>query len=328
MATDTQMRVPTLRKMEVADILDTAIRLYRHNFLLFLGIVAVVQLVVMAANMVVLWFVLGPTMTPGPGEQIPWDALARLLPLGLVLLASVFALYSLSEGALAFAVSETYLGRRISFAEAYRRVWPLVWRLLLTMILVTLAVGAGTVFCLVPGIILAVWFATTTPIVAVERSSGVAAMSRSHHLVAGHGWRVFGTLLLLYLIVSVATYSLAVPPYLVVILLLGERSPLLAQGALQAISAVTNIIVQPVFMIGIVLVYYDLRIRKEGFDLAMLAEALERGRPGGIPYDLPKSPAPVLAESFQPDEQIILPPRPEPAEWGSEPPGELSNNGD
>ena len=132
-------RVPVLEKMEIADILDTAIRLYRHNFVPLLEIVAIVQIVVLAGNLVMTWLFWGSVMTTS-GEEVPWGALARAAPIALVWIGALIILFPLSEAALAFATSEFYLGRRISVIEAYRRMWPLAWRLLLTMFLVYLGV--------------------------------------------------------------------------------------------------------------------------------------------------------------------------------------------
>ncbi len=175
-------RVPLLQKMEIADILDTAIRLYRHNFTLFMEIVAVVQVFLMAIYMIGAWSASQTLMATG-GEEIPWKALVSLGPLGLLYIGGWILLFPVSEAALAFAVSETYLGRRISVLEAYQRMWPLVWRLLGTMILVSIVILLGTSMCLIPGLLVWVWFAITTPIVALERTAGPTAMDRSYRLV-------------------------------------------------------------------------------------------------------------------------------------------------
>ncbi len=313
-------QVPILAKMEIADILDAAIRLYRHNFLLLLQIVAVVQLVVLAGNLVMTWLFFGSLMGTS-GEEVPWAAIIGGAPLLLVWAVGMIILVPLSQGALAFAISEAYLGRRISAVEAYRRMWPLVWRLLLTMILVGLATATGLIFCIIPAFILMVWFAITTPIVAIERIWGPEAMRRSYDLISGHGWRVFATLLLLYLIVGVATYAIYALPYIALTALLADTNPLLYQSLAQAVQTVANIIVQPVAMIGIVLIYYDLRIRKEGFDLMMLAQAMEASSPGAGRDWGAEGFRPASVElPPRPEDQPPLPPKPDQPEDGLPPP--------
>ncbi len=320
MSETTSGQVPLLQKMEIADILDTAIRLYRHNFLLLLEIVAIVQVVALAGNLVMIWFFLGSLMGT-QGEQVPWAAIIGGAPLLLVWAAGMIILVPLGQGALAFAISEAYLGRRISAFEAYRRMWPLIWRLLITMILVGLATAAGLIFCVIPAIILMVWFAVVTPTVAVERIWGPEAMRRSYDLVSGHGWRVFGTLFLLYLIVGVATYAIYALPTFGIMLLLSESNPLVAQSLSQAIQTVASIIVEPVLMTGIVLIYYDLRIRKEGFDLVTLTQALERSRGVGAGEEKPAASQPSDRElPPAPDTRGPLPPRPNESEPEQQPP--------
>ncbi len=313
-------RVPLLQKMEIADILDTAIRLYRHNFTLFMEIVAVVQVFLMAIYMIGAWSASQTLMATG-GEEIPWKALVSLGPLGLLYIGGWILLFPVSEAALAFAVSETYLGRRISVLEAYQRMWPLIWRLLGTMILVSIVISLGTGMCLIPGILVWVWFAITTPIVALERTAGPTAMDRSYRLVSGHWWRVLGALLLLQLIIIVATVAISIPPVLGVMLLLGESNPLLAQALTTAIQAITNIVVRPVLMIGTVLIYYDLRIRKEGFDLVTLTQALERSRGGAVDERKPAVEEPAR-QDLPPTVPMRtpLPPRPNQPKSEQQPP--------
>ena len=319
--TDTnQQRVPLLQKMEIADILDTAIRLYRQNFTLFMEIVAVVQVFLMAIYVIGMWAATQTIMTTG-GEEIPWQALLGLGPLGLLYIGGWILLFPLSEAALAFAVSEAYLGRRISVLEAYRRMWPLIWRLLGTMILVSIVISLGIGMCLIPGILVWVWFAITTPIVALERSWGPTAMDRSYRLVSGHWWRVLGTLLLLQLILIVVTLAISLPAMLAVMLLLSESDPLLAQSLMTAIQTITNIVVRPVLMIGVVLIYYDLRIRKEGFDLVTLTQALERSRGEGAGEEKPAASQPSERElPPAPDTLVALPPRPNESKSEQQPP--------
>jgi len=320
MSETTSGQVPLLQKMEIADILDTAIRLYRHNFTLFMEIVAVVQVFLMAIYMIGMWAVSQTVMTTA-GEEIPWEILLGLGPIGLLYIGGWILLFPVSEGALAFAISETYLGRRISVLEAYRRMWPLIWRLLGTMILVSIVISLGTGMCLIPGLLVWVWFAITTPIVALERSWGPTAMDRSYRLVSGHWWRVFGALLLLQLIIIVATVAVSAVPVVAVMLLFGESSPLLTQSLTTAIQTIGNIVVRPVLMIGTVLIYYDLRIRKEGFDLVMLTQALERSRGDGVGEEQPSASQPSGRElPPAPDTPVPLPPRPDQSKPEQQPP--------
>jgi hypothetical protein len=69
-----------------------------------------------------------------------------------------------------------------------------VVNLLLTGILVALGVGIGLLFCVAPGLYLAVSWAVAIPVVALEGRSGPEALTRSNQLVEGNRWQVFAVL--------------------------------------------------------------------------------------------------------------------------------------
>lgn len=69
-----------------------------------------------------------------------------------------------------------------------------VVNLLITGILVGLGVGVGLLFCIAPGIYLAVSWAVAIPVVALEGRSGPEALTRSNQLVEGNRWQVFAVL--------------------------------------------------------------------------------------------------------------------------------------
>lgn len=67
----------------------------------------------------------------------------------------------------------------------------------------------GTVLLIVPGLILMTIWAVTVPVVVVERQDVFDAFGRSQDLVHGNGWKVFGILLLLGLIILGTTLPFA-----------------------------------------------------------------------------------------------------------------------
>jgi hypothetical protein len=111
----------------------------------------------------------------------------------------------------------------------------------------------------------------------LEDARGMPSLQRSRGLVTGHGWHVFGTLFLTGLGTSIATMVLAVPVSVGAVAVATYRPELLphAQLVSQCVQQVIGVFLGPVFMIVQTLTYYDLRIRKEGFDLQMMAAAIE-----------------------------------------------------
>jgi uncharacterized membrane protein len=250
-----------LRPLTVGEILDTSFSLYRRHF----TALATVALICTGVPLVLRLFL------EAAGGIFSNLALALLYGISLVVLNLV------ATGATVFIVSESYLGRPISAREALDRATPYIGRILVCSLLLALVVGLGLLLLLIPGIILAVGLALAIPAVVLEpRSSASAALSRSWELTRGARWRIFGLgvtlLVLLYIPVFAITGLLAwlVSPGQAVI---GSASVLMI-GVL-AVSGIVQMFIYPLFYCVLTVTYYDLRVRKEGFDLELLVSTLQ-----------------------------------------------------
>ncbi len=217
----------------------------------------------------------------------------------------------LMQAALAKAVAEVYLGGRIMLGSVYRfalRCWPtLVTVTILNGMIVSAVVLLGALLP-VAGIVLAGGLSTgdwlTPPglheivagviglvvglqlsvvitvklffgplVVVLEEEGAFSALRRSWELTGGHFWRILVVLGILWLFVTVLTGIIVWPAQFAAIF--AEQLPVsVAQAVLHGLSAFAQLFIQPIQIIGTVLLYYDLRMRKEGFDLVMMAEAI------------------------------------------------------
>lgn len=312
---------PVLRPLSIAEILDTAFRLWRRNFGTLVSIAAVVYvpLAVIEALLAVLLKHAGAgAETAGAGGMpVPGAGLAGAALGGALVIAAVMAVgMALVYAALAVAVSRHYLGETTTVADAYQHVMPRVGALLGTWLLVFLAVAIGVMLCVIPGIYLAVVLAFAWPLVVLENRGPTDAMSRSSQLVSGYWGRVFLTMLLLSLIVGVIQWAVAGPASLIGQAVLGRGA--LGAGFVQLVGAIVQMVVLPLSVTGLIVLYYDLRVRKEAFDLQLLAA--EIGPKVGVPASavMPGKP-PFAPTSEQPP--IVptglseeLPPAPGPEE--------------
>ena len=114
-------------------------------------------------------------------------------------------------------------------------------------------------------------YGTTTPIVVLEElPSSFDAFGRSWELTRGLRGKVFGTLFVTVLI------SYIVPQMVVT----GINSFVSAGGntSLQTffvvLSSLIGIVLAPILPCALTLLYYDLRVRREAFDLEILSEQL------------------------------------------------------
>ena len=256
------MTPPTLRPLTVGEILDTSFSLYRRHF----SALATVALVCTGLPLVLRLFL------EAGGGLLSNLLLAFLYGLSLVVLNLI------ATGATVFIVSESYLGRPLGAREALSRSTPYIGRILVCSMLIAFIVGLGFMLMVIPGVILAVGLALAIPAVVLESgSSATAALSRSWELTRGSRWRILGlgvTLLILLYIPFVAITGL-----LAVVLpqASGERFGAASVWTVAAIAVggVVQMFIYPLFYCVLTVTYYDLRVRKEGFDLELLASTLQ-----------------------------------------------------
>jgi hypothetical protein len=243
---------PPLRPLTLGEILDVSFGLYRSMFLTLLVVGVAVHLAP----------VLIQTYLQASGRIFLLD----FVNLGYWLLAVI--MNSVGVAATTSIISEAYLGRRISAGEALRRALPLIWPLLVVSLLSSLLIGIGFMLLVVPGVILLSGLLLSSVAMVVEAPPrATTAMARSWELTRGYKGQVFGTVLVAFLLLLV--------PRVAVSTIWGLSGGSSAALPPLVISSILEVVVYPYLYTVITLVYYDLRIRKEGFDLDLLAQASE-----------------------------------------------------
>ncbi|MGH9603113.1 MAG: hypothetical protein ACRD24_12075 [Terriglobales bacterium] len=283
----------TLRPMNTGELLDRTITLYRRHFFLFVGISAPPNLVVMAVTV-------GAVLT-GPLLKEAGAASSLALGLSILILLPIVAVvylltYALAQAATTFAISEIYLGRVTTITQAYDRMKFRMFRLLLIWIVIAFAAAAGLLLCIIPGIWVILRTAVAVPAAVIEDLKTMPAIERSIALTKGSWVRV----LLVYILVTVLNYAAAALfqfPFLIGAAVVGEETPtgIVLQVLAQFGASMTAIAITPLAAIALALIYYDERVRKEGFDLQYMMAALDTGSapaPGAAPGTPPAPPPP------------------------------------
>ena len=139
-----------LRPLSLGEILDRTFTLYRRNFLLFAGIIAIPQLMVLAFN-------LAQTFIKGVKEPNAPSAASASLGVALIVvgLGSIIVYvvaYLFAHGGTVYAVSDLYLGRPTSIGASLGRMRGQAGSLLGVLILNGLAMFAGLILLIIPGI--------------------------------------------------------------------------------------------------------------------------------------------------------------------------------
>jgi hypothetical protein len=88
-------------------------------------------------------------------------------------------------------------------------VSPVLVPLIAVSILAGLGIGIGFILLIVPGLFLLTFWSVVAPVTVIERPGVFAAFGRSWDLVRGHGWQVFGTVVLVFLLVFAASVAAA-----------------------------------------------------------------------------------------------------------------------
>jgi hypothetical protein len=176
----------------------------------------------------------------------------------------VFAAF-LVQAALVKAVQDVRDGRAdLSVGETVSAATPYIWPVAAASILAGIAITIGFVLIIVPGLYLITIWAVIVPVVVIERSGALASFGRSRQLVQGSGWHVFGTLVVVFVIL------LAVD---IVLGLIFVALPVLLRSGLSTV--VSGTIVAPFLALVVTLIYYRLSGAPGG------GQGAAAGRPDG-----------------------------------------------
>jgi hypothetical protein len=186
------------------------------------------------------------------------DALAQwvfdegLLTLVAVLVSLVLA--TLYQGMVVQLVRDVQDGRRDNgVGELFRSVSPVLLPLIAVSILGGLGIGIGFLLLIVPGLILLTFWSVVAPVTVIEQPGVFRAFGRSWELVRGYGWPVFGTIVLVFLLVVAASIVAAL-----IGLALGDVGRAILSWIFDALT-------QPVAALTVSVLYFTLlQVRGEG----------------------------------------------------------------
>lgn len=253
------MASPAYRTRSTGELLDAAFLMFRRHFT---SIVLGAGVFLVPVSMIDLLF-----PSPAAGVASPAAVLAKLVS---------NLLYVAASAAAVLVTSEAYLGRKVELGAVLRTVLGRFGTVFWATIVRGFIVGLGLLLLVIPGVVVFLWTFSMTTAVVIEGRGADEAFDRSRNLARGEAWRILRTAVLAYLIFFAAilgagfasggvTYLLGLPEVVGTVLLD------LAFICVFPFTAVVN-----------TLLYYDLRIRKEGLDLELLAGELEAAPAGTV----------------------------------------------
>ncbi len=130
------------------------------------------------------------------------------------------------------------------------------------------------------------------PACVVEELPARRALKRSVELSKGSLGRIFVLAILVYAVRMIIGLVLSLP-FLISFFRHPGHPVSVAMMSLQQVAAfVTNTLIGPIYATGLTLFYYDLRIRKEGYDIEWMMQAagLEAAAAAALPESVPPAP--------------------------------------
>ena len=323
--------LPTLRPLRLGELLDQAIRIYRRNFVTFIGIIALVYvplMVLQTASTALMTTTMVGISEYGLARQIFTSSAywAAVLSSVLIVFLQVVFVQGIATGAMTRAVTDSYFGRQTSILNAYRGIGKSWLTLLFALIFIFLLSFVVTLWWIIipcvgwfTGLGMLVFLGAAispmvAPVVVLERTGPwstptddlfdrfgkfviriVVSIQRAWFLVRRRFWPVLGTIFILYLFNMLIVNG---PSFIVNAILttivpsFGDTTAqLVITAIIQAVVSIVFILIYyPLQMTAFTLIYFDLRVRTEGFDLAVLAS--------GDAEQVLTAPVPQTSEKF------------------------------
>jgi hypothetical protein len=316
----------TLRPLTLGQILDRTMRLYRQQFLTFVGIIAVmlvpvtaVQIILTLVNVPSLFEAMeqiqDPSIAGDPMAMFASQMAASGIGTNLLFVALSFILVQgIATAALVHAIGNSYLGRPVDILSSYGQLSGSWLRLLGALILWAILYFGILIFTLVPcvgwlmgpGVIVFFVYVIQPLIpatVVIEGQGGLDAIRRVWDLARRRFWWTLGFMIVL----GIFAYILLIGPAALAnwLLTLGldtilpDADPVTLYGVQTGISQLVTMLMQllylPIQLTAVTLMYFDLRVRTEGFDLAMMAtsDRVETETEGETSPVMPPAPAPA-----------------------------------
>jgi hypothetical protein len=244
----------------VADLLVEAFQLYRKHAKALLVTCALLFVPASIIKSLALAAILGPTVALATSAD-PTATLAGGLSVylfGLLgTLVTAFFLYGiivpLTNGALTIAVADRILGGNAEWREVWMLLFRRLGKLLSAVVPAAVVVAIGFVFFVIPGLVLGLLFAFVSPVVLIEGIGGRAALERSTTLVRSDWLRVTLVVLTFGLLRAVAQ------------LVAGALVPHSAIFVSSFFGDLITMVLLPVPVLGMVLLYFDVRRKRDNF---------------------------------------------------------------
>jgi hypothetical protein len=279
--------------MSTGMILDRSFRLYLENFTLMIALSAILNIPLLVISLMFNASNINPA-------ALNSATIATVLIGGILSIVALLIIGPLIAGATTRAISDLYMGNVATAGAVLSAGWRKAWTILKSQLVVGFMFGglilaAGIVLVLVvfaltlagvPQIavlilylmgflaafvflaLLFLSYSLIAPVVMIEGSrNGREIRKRSWELVKGYRGKVF----LVFLVIVAIQILMQIGVAVVGTFAFGSGN---GSAVLSVLENVVSLLLTPISAIAVTLLYYDFRIRKEGFDLEILSQSM------------------------------------------------------
>ena len=241
-----------LRPRSNSELLDAAFEIYRRYFVVFIAINVFASIPVAASSYI--------------GQNaIVLHQTDGFVTSGLIRILGAL-ITPFTEGAITFAASAAYMGTTVDLETVVRKAFDRPGRLFFSMFAKWVLFGFGLVFFIVPGLIVFKRYFAIPMTVLFEDNKVGDAISRSRQLSNGNGSRIF------ILIGGVFLFTFLITMFLSQMVTSVSSSA----GVVAVITLIIATAIPPFATIVATLLYYDIRVRREGYDIELMNRALDK----------------------------------------------------
>jgi len=252
-----------LKLLKPVELIGNAFKIFINNLVPLLLISLLTSIPIMIYQYRLSYIDLNYILNPTESNLIAYSSyLFGLFNISIIITA-------ISTGLIIPIISKRYLGKKIKYREYIDNILPRIAPLILLSVLSALISMAGFFLLFVPGVIISLGLSLSNEVFIIEKKGIMDSLKRSWNLTNRKKIYIFGIMALFGIIT--------------VIIMLGASKIIEniftdASGNLKSIfsiigliESVLSAIISPFITCGMILVYFNLRIQKEGFTIDDLA---------------------------------------------------------
>jgi hypothetical protein len=303
------MDAAALRPLAVGEILDLAIKIYRARFKVLAKAVALVvgpvfllgALIQISALPDISSNPFDPSGFSSPGDggfgdetpsTTPFDSpfsnndvdggdLAAFLAATLLTTLLSYLATQLATAASFKIVAGAYLEEEPDWKGSLRFARSKLRSLIWLSIVLGFMLFLGFIACIIPGLYFYIAWTVAVPVLLFEDIRGRKALKRSRQLVKGRGWPIAATVLVSTILSFIVTGIIT--GVVTGVATIGDNNAV--NVLVQSVGQITaSVLTTPFAAAVIAVIYFDLRVRKEGFDLELLARNFGVEPPAGTTF--------------------------------------------